>query len=126
MPVDRIALSVSQFSELLGIDPDRLLAVEVIPRSGVVTIILEPRAYAPGLGEHASLGICGCARCTGLASPDAMDPVFPVPPVFIWCRCDNCHITAWINEEGARCACGGIMRVPPLAPVASPDATGHP
>jgi len=42
MPVIREHLSISQFSELVGIDPARFNGVEVDRRSSRVTIVLEP------------------------------------------------------------------------------------
>lgn len=57
MPVDRTTrLSISQFSELLGIDPERLIDVTVDKASSTITLELEPndhepREYAAGLGE---------------------------------------------------------------------------
>ena len=42
MPVVREHLSVSQFAELVGIDPARFNGVEVDKRSSRVTLVLEP------------------------------------------------------------------------------------
>lgn len=43
MPVERtIRLSISQFSELLGLDPERLVDVEVHRRLSTVVIVQEP------------------------------------------------------------------------------------
>ena len=52
MPVDRTTrLSISQFSELLGIEPERLIDVTMDRLSSTVTLVLEPKEYAAGLGE---------------------------------------------------------------------------
>ena len=50
MPVVREHLSISQFSELVGIDPGRFNGVEVDKRSSRVTLVLEP------LEEDADVG----------------------------------------------------------------------
>jgi hypothetical protein len=43
MPVERISVSISQFCELVGIDPQRFVAIERASRtSTTVTIVLEP------------------------------------------------------------------------------------
>lgn len=44
MPPDRnTRLSISQFSELLGIEPERLLDVEVSRQSSTITLVLQPK-----------------------------------------------------------------------------------
>jgi hypothetical protein len=42
MPVERMFVSLSQFSELLGIDAARFRGVEYDSRSTAVTLVLEP------------------------------------------------------------------------------------
>jgi hypothetical protein len=42
MPVDRTPVSISQFAELMGIDPARFVGVEVERRSSRVLLVLEP------------------------------------------------------------------------------------
>lgn len=42
MPVDRVPISISQFAELLAIEPKRLIAVEVDRRSSTVMLVMEP------------------------------------------------------------------------------------
>jgi hypothetical protein len=44
MPVDRsVKLSISQFCELLGLEPARFIGVDVNRQSSVVTVVLEPK-----------------------------------------------------------------------------------
>ena len=51
MGLVRVPLSVSQFSELVGIDPDRFVGVEVpARRSGNVILVLEEEDVAQGSG----------------------------------------------------------------------------
>ena len=53
MPVDRSTkLSVSQFSELLGIEPKRFIDVEVNRQTSTVTVVLEPEETADGPNER--------------------------------------------------------------------------
>lgn len=42
MPVVREPLSISQFCELVGIEPARFVDVEVNRRASTVTLVLEP------------------------------------------------------------------------------------
>lgn len=42
MPVDRQPMSLSQFSDLLALDPKRVIAVEVDRQASTVVIVLEP------------------------------------------------------------------------------------
>lgn len=42
MPVERRPISISQLAELLGVDPSRLLAVEVHRPSKTAILVLEP------------------------------------------------------------------------------------
>lgn len=43
MPVDRsVALSISQFAELIGIEPERFIGVEVHRPSSTIVIVQEP------------------------------------------------------------------------------------
>ena len=43
MPVDRsVRLSVSQFSELIGIEPTRFVGVEVDKQTSTIVVVLEP------------------------------------------------------------------------------------
>ena len=54
MPGDRqTRLSISQFAELIGIEPARLIDVPLDRLSSTVTLILEPKEYAAGLGDIA-------------------------------------------------------------------------
>lgn len=63
MPVVREHLSVSQFAELVGIDPARFNGVEVDKRESRVTLVLEPeednedeRRRHRGPAEHVHRG----------------------------------------------------------------------
>lgn len=47
MPVERRAISVSQISELLGVDPARFIAVERLT-STMLQIVLEPEMNTTG------------------------------------------------------------------------------
>lgn len=51
VPVVRVPLSISQFAELMGIDPERLVDVEVSRRSTQVTLVMEPEVIN-GADEH--------------------------------------------------------------------------
>jgi hypothetical protein len=42
MPVIREPLSISQFAELVGVEPSRLVGVEFSRRNSSVTLVLEP------------------------------------------------------------------------------------
>lgn len=42
MPVERTPISISQFCELLAIEPARFVGVEVNRRASTVTLVLEP------------------------------------------------------------------------------------
>lgn len=42
MPVERVPVSVSQFCELLGIEPEQFVGVEVQKPSSRVLILVEP------------------------------------------------------------------------------------
>lgn len=42
MPVERREVSVSQFAELMGLEPERLIAVE--RRGSTMVLVLEPEA----------------------------------------------------------------------------------
>jgi hypothetical protein len=56
MPVDRSTrLSVSQFSELLGIEPERFIGVDVDRLSSTITIVLEPKGTWYGADVGAPL-----------------------------------------------------------------------
>jgi hypothetical protein len=44
MPVDRsVTLSISQLSELIGIEPERFVGLEVDRPSSTITVVLEPK-----------------------------------------------------------------------------------
>ena len=42
MPVERVSVSLSQFAELLGLEPGRFLGVEFDRRSTALTLVMEP------------------------------------------------------------------------------------
>jgi hypothetical protein len=42
MPVDREPISISQFAELVGVEPARLVDVEFSRRNSTVMLVLEP------------------------------------------------------------------------------------
>lgn len=51
MPVVREPISVSQLAELLGVEPWRLIAIEVDQRSTSAVLVLEPEDRKEGEGH---------------------------------------------------------------------------
>jgi hypothetical protein len=49
MPVERVSLSISQFAELLGTEPDRVIAVE--KRGPTMVLVLEPQDVTHGANK---------------------------------------------------------------------------
>lgn len=47
MPVERQIVSISQLAELVGVDPARLIAVDINRPAKTATLILEPEHDAP-------------------------------------------------------------------------------
>lgn len=52
MPVIRQSISVSQLAELLGVEPWRLLAVEIDLRTKTAHIVLQPEDRRPDEGHR--------------------------------------------------------------------------
>jgi hypothetical protein len=57
MPVERVPLSISQFSELVGIEPAQLISVEFSRSKSTVTLCLEPEEPMTTRGVQSS-GTC--------------------------------------------------------------------